>query len=412
MWNNQNASGGGGYQNSFYCGPNQGNNNYPGLRYVVIEGGEMGCLNGGRGTNGAKATYAPSSDENPTFTARIKGGLIHGAVFGGAADSDLPGSRRIIVTGGTIEGWIAAGANGTGTSGGTNSARSDGNSYIYVGGDALVGGPNLKTVNLTVGGQVFGAGRGQDGQEASVNNSNVVIADEAEISGTGGGNVYGGGYTGYVKQVSNVYVLGGTVENKVCGGGYGNVATMPTVNVTMTGGSVNNGVYGGSDNTGTVGTVTMHIDGGTVGNSETGDGVFGGGYGSGTSVTGNVSVNLGASTSAKDSATVNGNVYGGSALGNVNTNNSNTTVVTMNKALINGNLFGGALGSGANVNGYITVTVLGGRVNGNIFGGGDAAAIVTGNPRVTLTGNAHVDNNVYGGGDQAAVNGNASVRIQ
>ena len=63
----------------------------------------MGCLNGGRGTNGAKGTYAPSSDENPTFTARIKGGHIHGAVFGGAADSDSPGSRRIIVTGGTIE---------------------------------------------------------------------------------------------------------------------------------------------------------------------------------------------------------------------------------------------------------------------------------------------------------------------
>jgi hypothetical protein len=440
-WNNQNGSGGGGYRNSFYCGPNQGSNNYPGIRYVVIEGGEMGCLNGGRGTDGAKGTYAPSSDENPTFTARIKGGLIHGAIFGGAADSDSPGSRRIIVTGGTIEGWIAAGANGTGSSGGSNSARSDGNSYIYVGGDALVGGPNVKTVNLTVGGQVFGAGRGQNGQEASVNNSNVVVADEAEISGNGGGNVYGGGYTGYVKQVSNVYVVGGTVENKVCGGAYGNAATIPTVNVTMTGGTVNDGVYGGSDNTGTVGNVTMHIDGGTVGNSESGDGVFGGGYGSNTSVNGNVSVTLGDSPANSGGVTVYGNVYGGSALGDVNTNSTNTTIVTLNKGTVNGNLFGGALGEGADVNGKITVTVNGGTVNGNVFGGGDAAAyspnadypvvnitggqatnvfgggmgntaVVTGNPQVTLSGSAHVTGNVYGGGNAAPVTGSTSVILQ
>ena len=73
--------------------------------------------------------------------------------------------------------------------------------------------------------------------------------------------------------------------------------------------------------------------------------------------------------------TVFGNVYGGSALGDVNDNANDNTTVTMNKALINGNLFGGALGDGAAVTGRITVNVNGGRVNGNVYGGGDAAQV-------------------------------------
>lgn len=429
MWSNQNGSGGGGYENSFYCGPNQGTNNYPGIRLVVVEGGEMGCLNGGRGTGGAKGTYAPSSDENPTFTARIKGGIIHGAVFGGAADSDSPGSRRIVVTGGIIEGWIAAGANGTGSSGGTNSARSDGNSYIYVGGDALVGGPNIKTINQTVGGQVFGAGRGQNGQEASINNSNVVVADDVEISGNGGGNVYGGGYTGYVKEISNVYVLGGTVEGKVFGGAYGNGNAMQTVNVTMDGGMVTNGVYGGSNSTGTVGKVTMQIDGGTVGDGEDGDGIFGGGYGQPTVVSGNVDLTLGATGQTEGGVLVNGDVYGGSALGTVNTNTSNHTYVTLNKGTIIGSLYGGALGSNtipANVNGPVIVTVNGGTVNktdengangsGGVYGCNNINGAPQSTVAVIINGTDQPESgyalySVYGGGNRAAYEGTPTVTV-
>ena len=437
-WSNQNGSGGGGYRNSFYCGQNQGNannyHNYPGVRYVVVEGGEMGCLNGGRGTDGAKGTYAPSSDETPTFTARIKGGLIHGAVFGGAADSDSPGSRAVIVTGGTIEGWIAAGANGTGSSGGTNSARSDGNSYIYVGGDALVGGSNVKTVNQTVGGQVFGAGRGQNGQEASINNSNVVIADEAVISGTGGGYVYGGGYTGYVKIVSNVYVVGGTVENSVFGGAYGNGNTMDEINVTMKGGLVKNGVYGGSNSTGNVTDVTMNINGGTVGDGQNGDGVFGGGYGSSTRVIGSVNLTVG-DNNATEGVTVNGDVYGGSAEGRTNCNaagNAQTagavTNVTLNAGTINGSLYGGGLGAAgieANVYGPVQVTVNGGSVNTTSVSGSGAVYgcnNVNGAPQSTVKVDVYGTDPapdadhfaldaVYGGGNQAAYGGTPVVKI-
>ena len=433
FWSNQAGSGGGGYQNSFYCGPNQGNNNYPGIRYVIIEGGEMGCLNGGRGTNGAKGTYAPSSDENPTFTARIKGGHIHGAVFGGAADSDSPGSRRIIVTGGTIEGWIAAGANGTGSSGGSNSARSDGNSYIYVGGDALVGGPNVKTVNQTVGGQVFGAGRGQNGQEASINNSNVVVADDAEISGEGGGNVYGGGYTGYVKQVSNVYVLGGTVEGKVFGGAYGNGNAMQTVNVTMTGGLVTDGVYGGSNSTGTVGDVTMHIDGGQVGEDADHLGyVHGGGLGNATRVLGSVNMTIGESVGAENYVTIFGDVYGGSAQGKTNGDtqrrNNAVTNVTMNAGKIHGSLYGGGLGNNtyeADVYGPVQVTVNGGGIHATHQDGSGAVYgcnNVKGAPQSTVNvdingtdapadGREYALDAVYGGGNKAEYAGTPVVKV-
>lgn len=447
-------SGQNGYLHIAYLGQNssQGNENYPGVRCVTVEGGELGGMCGGRGVsnNSNNATYM--TPEVITFDLLIKGGTFHGGVFGGAADNPSIGSRRFIMTGGTILGWLAGGCNGTGSQDGQG--VTNGNSYIYVGGTALVGGNNAMSIQNTNGGQVFGAGRGHIAngthRQSSVNYSYVAIADEAVISNdnNGGGNVYGGSYNGIVANEANVYILGGTVHGSVFGGSYGNVdiannVPFPTTNVKMTGGLVTNGVYGGSNSEGTIsGNVTMHIDGGTVGNSETGDGVFGGGYGSNTSVGGNVSVTLGANTSATDSATVNGNVYGGSALGNVNTNNSNTTVVTMNKALINGNLFGGAYGNGAQVNGYITVNINGGRVNGNVFGGGDAAAYgtagwnypvvnmtggtvtnvfgggkggtatVTGNPKVTLSGNAHVTGNVYGGGDAAGVTGSTSVKLQ
>ena len=442
------------YTNSMYCGHNFNtttNTHYPGARYVTIEGGQLGNINGGRGTgsggnNENPDATSPQTDAwNIAFSLRIKyNAIINGCIFGGAANTSAWGSKRIVLTGGKVYSWIAGGANGTNTTNGDSRTR--GTSYIYVGGNAEVGGPNARMKNNTLGGQVFGAGRGNNNQAASMDTSNVVIADNAKImkkNNDASGNVYGGGNIGYIHKQANIYILGGTIEGSVYGGAYNNALDIPEVNITMTGGLVEGGVYGGSNSNGTIsGNVTMHIDGGQVGTSSVNANVHGGGLGQPTVVTGNVSVTLGASTSATDSATVNGNVYGGSALGDVNTNGNNTTTVTMNKALINGNLFGGAYGNGADVNGHITVNVLGGRVNGSVFGGGDAAAYgtagwnfpvvnmsggqatnvfgggkgntatVTGNTQVTLSGNAHVTGNVYGGGDAAQVSGSTNVKVQ
>ena len=465
-WNGTSQSGQNAYLNIAYLGQNSAQGNtYPGCRYVTVEGGEFGGMCGGRGvsSNSNNSTYM--TPEVITFDLRIKGGTFHGAVFGGAADNPSIGSRRFIITGGEIQSWIAGGCNGTGSQSGTGAT--DGDSYIYVGGTTLVGGDNAMTINDTNGGQVFGAGRGISGRLSSVNYSYVAIADEAVVCNNNntanipeGGNVYGGSYNGTIADVSNVYILGGTVEGGAFGGSYGNGTAIPTANVTMTGGLVTGGVYGGSNNTGTVNNVEMHINGGQVGTSSANANVHGGGYGQATIVAQNVDVTVGTTTQTTPGAVVYGDVYGGSALGSVNGTAANTTYhtnVTLNKGTINGSLYGGALGSNtvaANVYGPVTVTVNGGTVNTTsedgsgavygcnningapqravavvingtdpapsentyaldaVYGGGNRASYAAGTPTVTVN---NCDNSiayVYGGGNAAHItNGNTDVTI-
>lgn len=433
------SSYGGGVQFYLSLWGNEGSGTY-GKKTMVVEGGIFSDISGGIDVEDNQVSAADMVE------IRVKGGTINGVLYGAAQYAASYGNRYIIVTGGELKGWVAGGANGTQTTGG----KLTGDTYVYFGGRARCDSEGSNTTmgsgNAT-GGNIFGAGSGNSGAASDatvgeVNNSTVVIADECYVER----NVYGGGNYGSVStgagHKSDIYIKGGTVNGSVFGGS--NNQKGQIVNINMTDGQVNTGIYGGSNSEGTVaGPVALQIDGGTVGDGGSGDGIFGGGYGSSTVVTGNVSVTLGASTSAPDSATVNGNVYGGSALGQTNTGNAtNTTTVTMNKALVNGNVFGGAYGNTAVVNGRITVNVNGGRVNGNVFGGGDAAAynksgqnfpvvnmsggtvtnvfgggrgnsaVVTGNPQVTLSGNAHVTGNVYGGGDAAQVSGSTNVKVQ
>ncbi len=440
-WNGTSQNGQNAYLNIAYLGQNSSQGNtYPGVRCVTVEGGEFGGMCGGRGvsSNSNNSTYV--TPEVIVADFRIKGGTFHGAVFGGAADNPSIGSRRFIITGGTIQSWLAGGCNGTGSQSGTGAT--DGDSYIYVGGTALVGGDDLITVNDTYGGQVFGAGRGISGRASSVNHSHVAIADEAVVrnSNNNNGNVYGGSYNGTIADVSNVYITGGTVEGKVFGGsfGNGNTGAIPAANITMTGGLVTDGVFGGSNSTGTVNNVTMHIDGGQVGTSSVNANVHGGGYGQSTSISGNVDLNLG-TCGATSGATIYGDVYGGSALGSVNTNANNTTTVSLYKGTIYGGLYGGALGDAASlgaghsnvaapVNGKVAVKVMGGSVlcsasdpdgeagTGSVFGCNN----VNGTPASTVTVDIYNTDQplsgyalhaVYGGGNKSAYTGTPEVNI-
>ena len=429
------------YQRIAYLGQNQAQGNtYPGVRCVTVEGGEFSGMCGGRGvsTNSNNSTYMTPGVI--TFDLRIKGGLFYGSVYGGAADNPSIGSRRSIMTGGEIRGWIAGGCNGTGSQGGTGAT--DGNSYIYVGGNAIVGGNNAMCINRTNGGQVFGAGRGLSGRASSVNYSYVAIADEVVISNNnnnnnypGGGNVYGGSYNGTIAQESNVYILGGNVEGKVFGGSYGNgtTGTIPAANVTMTGGLVTDGVYGGSNNTGTVNDVTMHIDGGQVGEDADHLGyVHGGGLGNETRVTGSVNMTIGSAVDAEDYVIVYGDVYGGSAQGKTNGDtqrrNNAVTNVTMNAGKIHGSLYGGGLGNNtyaADVYGPVQVTVNGGGIHATHQDGSGAVYgcnNVKGAPQSTVNvdiygtdapadGREYALDAVYGGGNKAGYTGTPVVKV-
>ena len=454
-----------------------GSHTYVGRRCLNVEGGELIGIAGGidayylgTGTDNNNNVTGITRIETPSFEVRMTGGHVRGAIYGGAAKSPGSGNRRMIFTGGEINGWIGCGCNGTDNQGG----KTYGASSLYFGGNAQCTHNTSADyeMNGSKGGNVFGAGKGYASTTGTSGEmtygTTVVISDNAEISR----DVYGGGNYGYALESTKLYISGncsiggntfggsnlkngptidiekkggtlegglfggsnangtvtsvvmalsgdGIVKGGVYGGGYGTNSVScnvtGTVGITMTGGTVLSGLYGGGNVNSTIGsTVTMQINGGQVGTPESNANIHGGGYGSLTAVTGNVTVILGASTSATDSATVNGNVFGGSALGRTNTGStSNTTTVTMNKALVNGNLFGGALGNSAVVNGKITVNVNGGRVNGNIFGGGDAAAYSpnSNHPIVNMTGGQAT--NVFGGGkgSTAAVTGNPQVTL-
>lgn len=424
-WSGANADGQ--YNHSLYLGPNSAGASYPGVRYVTIEGGEFASMNGGRASNNMNNASA----DVVGYYARIKDGIFHGAVFGGAADNNSPGGRSIIITGGTVLGWVAGGGNGTGTGDSDAMANINGNSYIYVGGDAVIGGTGtgtmaVMTVNETLGGQVFGAGRGKvknngTSQTASVINSNVVISDNATItsgSQANGGNVYGGGNLGVVTTSSNVYILGGTIQNHVFGGAYGNANTgaIPVSNVFVKGGTVNGSVYGGSNSSGVV--TNTHV---TMTGGEATD-VFGGGLGTGT--------NIGENTVVAYSGGIINNVYGGGALGTV----SGNTDVTVSGGKVN-NVFGAGMGRAAaqgvtavtaNIGGTTNVNISGGTIAESVYGGGQNGNVkqannpAKGDPEgnrdinpvstVNVTG-GNITNNVFGGGSMGFTNGATLVNM-
>ena len=317
-----------------------------GHSYLEILGGEWNSIAGGWGDE--------HEADKPAFTFRMKGGTVNGVVYGAGEYYNASGIRTFVITGGTIKGWVAGGANGTQSTNG----KLDGKTFIYVGGNARVdSNPDSNTssntiINRAVGGNVFGAGCGYSATSTSGQvtlGTNVVIADNAYVER----GVYGGGSYGYCKtdQTSNIYITGGIVDGKaggvngtsyksnIQGGVYGGACQNKggSVNIFMTGGTVNGGLYGGSNASGALsGNVNITIAGGNIGTQENAASVFGGGYGSATTING-------------------------------------STSITMTRGTINGNLFGG--GNQGAVNSNTNVTITGGSVTGNVYGGGNKAEV-------------------------------------
>lgn len=443
-----------------------------GTRNVIIEGGDICSIGGGIDSY----NNAPSNNDNPSstthynrlsFNLRIKGGTIHGNVYGGAAKSPGGGNRVMVMTGGQVKGWFAAGCNGTDNDGG----QTYGTSYVYIGGKGKVDSEGLiKTLGYANGGNVYAAGAGRQGATTCGEmtfGTNLVIADNSFIER----GIYGGGNYGYALASTNLYITGGTNDGKsgtvnnvtTKGGVFGgaNQQDGPNINLYMTGGIMKGGVYGGCNTQGTISNnVTMQINGGQVGTTSQTANIHGGGYGQATRVSGNVDLTLGSQNQTTPGVTVYGDVYGGSALGYVNgtaATNTYHTYVTMNKGIINGSMYGGGLGNAstaANVYGPVTVTVNGGTVNTTsangsgavygcnningapqravaviingtdpapdedsyaldaVYGGGNQANYAAGTPTVTVNNCDNSIDYVYGGGNAAHItNGNTDVTI-
>ncbi len=357
-----------------------------------MEGGEIASIAGGVNAYGANYANYMVNNGNAVIV-RIKGGTVRGSIYGAAAFAGASGDRQYIITGGTIRGWIAGGCNGTKTDGG----EMYGSTHIYFGGDAQCNSNNNNTaINSSLGGNIFGAGSGIDGGTTvgQVYHSEVVIADNCMVER----DVYGGGNYGYVNagtgHGSDIYIMGGTVSGKVFGGS--NQQQGQQVEIRMTGGTVIGGVYGGSNSSGAVsGPVKVNILGGTVGEDGQDDdhgNVFGSGFGVGTSVTGDVYVIIGDSTTLTAGHTTQpfiwGHVFGGGHEANYD-----------------------AIGHEFKVLGY------NGTVNKNIFGGGkgvlnEVKGQITGNTFVQLRGHIHIKGDVFGGGMDGEVRGNSCVIIK
>lgn len=425
---NGNYKGSGGTQSYYFSVASIHN---AGRRFLTVEGGRLAGIAGGMDETNNQDTTARSFDLRVRGTAQIDG-----VVYGAAEYANGKGTRVMVFTGGTINGWIAGGANGTQVSDGALR----GSAYLYVGGKTQVVNdddyPN-QVMNRGVGGNVFGAGCGYSTTSTSGQvtlGTNVVVSDEAVVDR----GVYGGGSFGYctINQTANVFILGGKVNGKdggvngtnysssIQGGVFGGACQNKggEVNILMTDGTVMGGVYGGSNSSGTIAeNAVVTVYGGTVGSQSDSANVHGGGLGSSTYITKNVTVTIG--KDCDNGPMIYGDVHGGSAQGTVNgtedshayTNNYTTSVSVAGGTMHD--VFGGGLGTNsiaATVCGRVTVNVTGGIIS-NVFGGNNVNGQPLGSSIVTINyaegcgttscGNSvnyAIKEAVYGGGRGAA----------
>ena len=405
-----------------------GSQTYMGTRNVLIEGGDLSTVGSGidsyNNTTGNSTTPSTTTNYgNLGFNFRMKGGTIHGNVYGGAAKSPAGGNRVMVVTGGQIKGWFAAGCNGTDSDGG----QTYGTSWVYIGGNGKVDSEgSTKQLGYASGGNVYAAGAGRTGAATCGEmtfGTNLVVADNSYIER----GIYGGGNYGYAKSSTNIYITGGTNKGdtdtrsgNAKGGVYGgaNQQDGPEVKIWMTGGNMYGGVYGGCNTKGTInGDVTMVITGGQVGqDADHTENIHGGGYGDGTSVPNNVEITLGTEGQTANGVKVYGNVYGGAALGTTGGTGKHT-YVKVYRGTITGDVFGGGMGeAGSNTKGVVTgaiaVDVYGTdpapdadtyALHG-VYGGGDLAPYA-GTPTVKVHNCDNSIEYVYGGGNATSVAG-------
>lgn len=205
--------------------------------------------------------------------------------------------------------------------------------------------PTAKVLNAVYGGCRMNGVQYVDSESHTANTNTLVYVG----SGTHPASMFGGSdISGTISGTSHVVVTGGQTGN-IYGGGNGNYYY--NGNKVY---DINN--HSTPIDTIATGTITAPVSavslveimkgnvGDTVANQKAD--VFGGGLGASTSTLGNVTVTIGTDTASAVTycPTVYGDIYGGSALGTVNTNSSDTTTVDILNGTIIGDIYGGGLG--------------------------------------------------------------------
>ena len=255
---------------------------------------------------------------------------------------------------------------------------------------ALVNGAVTVNVNGGTVNEVFGC-----------NNLNGAPQSTVEVNITNGTitNVFGGGNQAAYTGTPDVNVSGGTIA-KVFGGG--NEAGVGGSDVAITAGTISGGVYGGCNTSGTItGNTTVTLTGGTIGTSSVPAEVCGGGLGKDTKVTNSSTpctsyVYVGTATDVADantytgSTTLYGDIYGGSAYGEVD--NTVVNLFKLDGTSFGYNVFGGGKGnyvnaeSEDNIEAKVNRTATVNMYALTIAGTDDAAAVYGG---CNVNGTAH-----------------------
>lgn len=353
----------------------------------VYGGGNEADGNAGTIDIDCTGTWTDAHNNHNSTTNRIGYELEGiGTVYGGANNANINNSITVTINSGIVEN-VFGGNNLDGTISGSIQVEIDSTSgsntcswyvgNVYGGGNqATYGtGGDSPVVNIKrglVSGDVFGGGLGLSGNPNKgkvIGNPQVTVnSDKARVNGS----VYGGGSLASTVGNPLVTLTEGSLTQVFGGGKAASVTGAPTV--AITGGTVSTGVYGGCDSQGNVsGDITVNVTGGTMGtltnlqsDTHTTADVYGGGYGQTTTTSGNVEVNIGTAnpSSHNDFPKIYGDVYGGSAFGDVNSSTAstpNTTTVNVNNGtlytatrLVNGftvyyggNVYGGGLGQKA-----------------------------------------------------------------
>lgn len=382
---------------SFYGGSNKANIN--GNVTLNVRGGTYTNVFGGsKGVKESNNNAGISADIEGNVTLNLHGGTMVNA-FGG---SDANGSISGFIT---VNVWDTV----SGCHLQVDTIYGGGQDAAYapdsVAGKKIVS-PLVNLWNGTVGhaaikGCVFGGGKGAGAKVTA--HPKVVIGDtitghpEGNIITILNGNVFGGGNAAEVDGIDSVLMLkANSVVSNLFGGGNaaiadtavvmmtvaatvdtifggGNLAgLLGTAEINVSAGTVKGGIYGGCNASGNVAKdIVVNVLGGTVGADNAHANIHGGGYGAGTSTTGLVTVNYGNNpTTHSDFPKVYGDIYGGSALGEVNAGND-TTMVNVLNGTVYGDIYGGGLGDNSNaalVNGKVYVNIGGLNGSGNEVG--------------------------------------------
>ena len=349
-----------------------------GQAHTIYGGCNEGAMTGSLSYNGydnlgsmvhLRDEYKPNgTGEGVSTNAKVTG-----YVYGGCRSNGVSNNTLVLVDGGEHPATFFGGSDISGIVGGTSQV-------IVTGGST---------------GTVFGGGNGSYEYSGGVTPPYCYKTNVKALGGTCTNNVFGGGFAGPCGETHVMIDEEGTVNGSVFGGGneagvlYVENESTGNSTIVMNGGSVGTGVFGGCNAEGSIaGDVAITLTGGTIGTAEARANVHGGGFGQPTTVAGNVLINFGQTIWDNTGETpveihnenlnLYGDLYGGSALGNVNTDDENTTTIHIDNGTIHGNTYGGGLGDKASLGaGHTDVEA---KVFGKVYvivGGTNGAATPT-----------------------------------